>query len=87
MNKRLSILAAAAVAIACQGISTADLPAETNWYGRSFFLLHLDHHTTDKMEVGRDADPAETARLINLWTRSWTAIGPAGSGLTAPVSP
>jgi len=26
----------------------------------------LDHHTTDKMEVGRDALPAETARLINL---------------------
>lgn len=47
------------------GLLAWELPAETNWYARSFFLLHLDHHTTDKMEVGRDADPAETARLIN----------------------
>ena len=54
MQRRLPILAVAAVAIACQGISAADLPAETNWYARSFFLLHLDHHTTDKTEVGRE---------------------------------
>lgn len=37
-----------------------------NWYERSFLLLHLDHHTNNRMEVGRDADPVETARLINL---------------------
>jgi hypothetical protein len=47
-------------------LPAAGLPAESNWYDHSFFLLHLDHHTTDKMEVGRDADAAETARLINL---------------------
>lgn len=40
--------------------------AGSNWYERGFFLLHLDHHTTAQMEVGRDADPDETARLINL---------------------
>lgn len=44
----------------------APTPADANWYSRSFFLLHLDHHTTDQAAVGRDADPAETARLINL---------------------
>jgi hypothetical protein len=66
MQKRLPLLAFAAAAIACQEISAADPRAEAHWYGRSFFLLHLDHHTTDTMEVGRDADPAETVRLINL---------------------
>jgi len=71
-------------------LRAADEPAAANWYTRSFFLLHLDHHTTDKMQVGRDADPAATARLINLvkpdviqihakgnpgWTTYPTAIG------------
>ena len=37
-----------------------------NWYERAFYLLHEDHHTTGTAEVGRDADPEETARLINL---------------------
>ena len=94
MNKSLSILAAAAVAVACDGVSAADLTAEANWYGRSFFLLHLDHHTTDKMEVGRDALPAETARLINLvkpdviqihakGNPGWTTY-PSKAGFTPP---
>ena len=37
-----------------------------NWYERGFYLLHEDHHTSGTREVGRDADPVETARLINL---------------------
>jgi hypothetical protein len=45
----------------------ADDPSQgANWYQKSFFLLHLDHHTTNQMAVGRDADPDETARLIDL---------------------
>lgn len=36
------------------------------WYDRAFYLLHLDHHTTDKQAVGAGADPAETDRLIAL---------------------
>ncbi|NOX53822.1 MAG: hypothetical protein GXP27_05175, partial [Planctomycetes bacterium] len=40
--------------------------AQENWYTNSFFLLHEDHHTTDRYEVGRDADPQQTARLVNL---------------------
>ena len=47
-------------------LPAACLPTESNWYNHSFFLLQLDHHTTDKMEVGRVADPVETARLLNL---------------------
>ena len=43
-----------------------DASHRANWYQRSFFLLHLDHHTTNQMAVGRDADPDETARLIDL---------------------
>lgn len=39
---------------------------ERNWYEKSFFLLHIDHHTTDKFEVGRDADPVETMRLLSF---------------------
>jgi hypothetical protein len=45
--------------------SFAEQP-EGNWYARAFYLLHEDHHTIDTAEVGRDADPVETARLINL---------------------
>ena len=37
-----------------------------NWYERSFYLLHEDHHTGSAHEVGRDADPNETARLVAL---------------------
>ena len=37
-----------------------------HWYFNSFYLLHEDHHTQDQFEVGRDADPQETKRLINL---------------------
>jgi hypothetical protein len=37
-----------------------------NWYEKSFYLLHKDHHTTDRFEVGRDADPGKTARLVSL---------------------
>ncbi len=40
--------------------------AESNWYTRSFFLLHLDYHTKDTMEVGRESDPVITARLLGL---------------------
>ncbi len=39
---------------------------QENWYTRSFYLLHEDHHTQGTKEVGRDALPAETERLINL---------------------
>ena len=28
--------------------------------------MHEDHHTTDRYEVGRDADPQQTARWVNL---------------------
>ena len=35
-----------------------------NWYESSFYLLHEDHHTVERFAVGRDADPAEIARLV-----------------------
>lgn len=49
------------------GIVCGENPASSaNWYERSFFLLHLDHHTTDQMAVGRDADPDATERLLDM---------------------
>lgn len=99
MSKFAAFLAAV-LALCHQGALAADRPSETNWYTRSFFLLHLDHHTTDKMAVGRDADPVETARLINLvkpdviqihakgapgWTTYPTTIGHAPSQLARDV--
>ena len=42
----------------------AEPPA--NWYEQSFFLLHEDHHTSGTREVGRDADLAETRKLVGL---------------------
>jgi len=35
-----------------------------NWYQDSFFLLHEDHHTQGRFEVGRDASLEETMRLL-----------------------
>jgi hypothetical protein len=37
-----------------------------NWYETSFYLLHEDHHTSDRYEVGRDASLEETSRLVGL---------------------
>jgi len=55
--------------LACGTLCLAAEPASrppANWYARSFYLLHLDHHTNARMEVGRDADLTETARLLSL---------------------
>ncbi|MFQ5810104.1 MAG: hypothetical protein ACE5JM_10845, partial [Armatimonadota bacterium] len=72
-----------------------------NWYETSFYLLHEDHHTNDRWEVGRDADPVETARLIALskpdviqihakgnpgWTTYPTKIGHAPRRPSRPSS-
>ena len=45
---------------------TAPMAAADNWYEKSFWLLHEDHHTQGQFEVGRDADLEETARLVGL---------------------
>jgi len=37
-----------------------------NWYQKSFWLLHEDHHTSGHAEVGRDADQDETSRLVAI---------------------
>lgn len=37
-----------------------------DWYEQAFYLLHLDHHTTDRFAVGAGADPTETDRLLAL---------------------
>lgn len=90
MNRLLQLVTTTALTLGALNLPAADLPAENGWYARSFFLLHLDHHTTEKAEVGRDADPAQTARLFNLvkpdviqihakgnpgWTTYPTAVG------------
>lgn len=35
-----------------------------DWYEQALYLLHLDHHTTDRFAVGAGADPTETDRLL-----------------------
>ncbi|MBM4092711.1 MAG: hypothetical protein FJ276_25375 [Planctomycetes bacterium] len=55
--------------LACGTLGQAAQPASqppSNWYVHGFYLLHLDHHTNARMEVGRDADLTETARLLSL---------------------
>ena len=52
----------AMAAVAVLGLTAA----AGNWYEESFYLLHEDHHTGSRWEVGRDADPAETRRLVAL---------------------
>ncbi len=74
--------------------------AAENWYESSFYLLHEDHHTTDKHEVGRDASLPETLRLVGLsrpdviqihakgnpgWTTYPTEIGHAPPELARDV--
>lgn len=59
MKRGLIVLAACAVLAGCAA-------AGNNWYEESFYLLHEDHHTGGRWEVGRDADPAEARRLVAL---------------------
>ncbi len=37
-----------------------------NWFEKSIFMLHEDHHIKVETEVGKNADPQETARIIAL---------------------
>jgi len=59
MCQRLLLVTAAAVLVAGR-------PCGANWYDESFFLLHEDHHTVDRFEVGRDASFDATSRLVGL---------------------
>jgi hypothetical protein len=59
MNRPILAAMAAVALAACHG-------ARANWYETSFYLLHEDHHTTDRHEVGRDASFGETSRLVGL---------------------
>ena len=79
-SPKIGRITAAVVAIAGWAVGWSSVPASAaqsvavgetrasaeNWYTQSFYLLHEDHHTSGTAEVGRDADPVETARLINL---------------------
>ena len=56
-----------AILAVCVGVMIGGCAAEQgNWYERSFYLLHEDHHTTDRFAVGREADFAQTSRLVGL---------------------
>jgi hypothetical protein len=92
--KRLILLATLAAAAGGRGALAE------NWYENSFYLLHEDHHTSGEREVGRDADPAETAKLVALaapdviqihakgnpgWTTYPTKIGHAPPKLACDV--
>jgi len=55
-----------AVATAFAVILTDPLARAENWYEKSFWLLHEDHHTVGTAEVGRDADSGETSRLVKI---------------------
>ena len=39
---------------------------QKNWYGKSFYLFHLDYHTKGDVEVGSEVDVEETLRLLKL---------------------
>ncbi len=58
MNQLLAVMVLA--------VAAGQVESEPNWYQSSFFLLHEDHHTLDRYEVGRDADLEQTRRLLAL---------------------
>ena len=49
--------------ISCQ---KQDAKKDLNWYEKSFYLLHFDHHVNKDQPVGRDADFDEALRLLKL---------------------
>lgn len=89
------------VVIGILALLAAPCDAEAdNWYQRAFYLLHEDHHTQDRFEVGRDADLEATRRLVGLsrpdviqihakgnpgWTTYPTKIGHAPPKLARDV--
>ena len=93
MPRRL--LLAVPVVLLAAGMASAE-----NWYEKSFWLLHEDHHTQGQFEVGRDADLEETSGLVGLarpdmiqihakgnpgWTTYPTKIGNAPPKLARDV--
>jgi len=92
---------AVAAAIAAWAVlASAGCAAAGNWYEDSFYLLHEDHHTQGRVEVGRDADAAEARRLVALsrpdvvqihakgnpgWTTYPTTVGHAPPKLARDV--
>lgn len=86
-------------ALLCLLLASSACLAE-NWYTKSFFLLHEDHHTSGAAEVGRDADLELASRLVGLvkpdmiqihakgnpgWTTYPTTIGHAPPKLAKDV--
>ncbi len=55
-----------AIAVGCTVTLACPLAGDENWYQKSFWLLHEDHHTSGHAEVGRDADKDETSRLVAI---------------------
>lgn len=47
-------------------LSGIDSVQAGNWFEKSIFMLHEDHHIKVETEVGKNADPQETARIIAL---------------------
>ncbi len=48
-------------------LKTNNKPVEgQNWFEKSIFMLHEDHHIKAETEVGKNADPQQTARIIAL---------------------
>ncbi len=76
MNKSLFYTLLLAGALGCRssqvidhstnGASGSEPPPAANWFAQSLFMLHEDHHIKVDTEVGKNADPQETARIIAL---------------------
>lgn len=48
------------------GKTNSDSLDSLNWFEKSIYILHEDHHIKVDYEVGKNADPEETARIIAL---------------------
>jgi len=51
---------------ALAGNGPAEAAENGHWYERGFYLLHEDHHTSGRRQVGRDADLEIASRLLAL---------------------
>lgn len=65
-NKYKSLFAFITVVIVLSLFSCNGKKERLNWYEKSYYLLHIDHHTQKDWPVGRKADFDETLRILKL---------------------
>jgi hypothetical protein len=82
MNKLIAVLTTVVLAGACQCLCAAGFSAQSNWYARSFFLLHLVNIAPGQ----RDRHP-KAPRFVSLHVKDLPPAPACRVSLRLPQQP